>query len=109
MTVNVEHYTYRVVWSEGDQEFAGLCVELPSLSWLDSSLDAALIGILALVRSVVDDMISAGERPPEPLSERRFSGKFQVRTTPERHRLLAIEAAEAGVSINRLINDRLAG
>ena len=44
---------------------------------------------------------------PEPLSLRKFSGNFVVRTTPEMHRQLAILSAEAGVSLNRYVNSRL--
>jgi len=29
-----DHYTYRVIWSEEDQEHIALCSEFPSLSWL---------------------------------------------------------------------------
>jgi predicted HicB family RNase H-like nuclease len=36
------------------------------------------------------------------------SGRFQVRTTPELHRRRAIRAAEAAVSLNRMVNDQLA-
>jgi predicted HicB family RNase H-like nuclease len=39
---------------------------------------------------------------------RRDSGKFMVRVPPELHRHLTVEAAEAGVSINRLVSSRLA-
>ncbi len=103
-----KHYTYRIIWSEEDGEFVGLCAELPSLSWLHASMEGALRGIAKLVGEVIADLQADGETVPEPLSARRYSGKFQVRTTPERHRLLAMQAAEAGVSINRLVNDRLA-
>jgi predicted HicB family RNase H-like nuclease len=48
------------------------------------------------------------ESIPEPLSVKKFSGKFQIRITPHIHRHLAIEAAEAGVSLNRLISAKLA-
>ncbi len=104
-----KRYTYRVLWSEEDDEYVGLCAEFPSLSWLHESMEGALRGIARLVADALADMQSSGEVPPEPLSARSYSGKFQVRTTPERHRMLAIQAAEAGVSINRLVNDRLAG
>ena len=36
-----------------------------------------------------------------------YSGHFMVRITPELHRQLVIEAAESGVSLNRLANDKL--
>lgn len=29
-----DNYTYRVQWSEDDEEYVGLCAEFPSLSWL---------------------------------------------------------------------------
>lgn len=105
---NTRHYTYRLIWSEEDREFVGLCAEFPGLSWLADTMEGALKGIARVVAGVVKDMQKSGEEIPEPISARRYSGKFQVRTTPERHRLLATQAAEAGVSINRLVNDRLA-
>lgn len=107
--MKARHYTYRVLWSEEDKEYVGLCAEFPGLSWLAGTMEGALKGIARVVAGVVKDMDKSGEAAPEPISARRYSGKFQVRTTPERHRLLALQAAEAGVSINRLVNDRLAG
>jgi predicted HicB family RNase H-like nuclease len=102
-----EHYTYRVTWSAEDQEYVGLCVELPSLSYLDENRAAALEGIVALVGDVVADMLENGEPIPEPIAEKQFSGKFQVRIPPEQHRMLAIKAAEEGVSLNRYISAKL--
>ena len=100
-------YTFRVVWSETDQEFVGLCAECPGLSWLDKDSDRAFRGIKAVVRKALDDMERSNETPPEPISGRQFRGKFQVRTLPAVHRQLVIEAAENGVSLNRLINAKL--
>jgi len=105
--MNANRYTYRVTWSEEDGEFVGLCVEFPSLSWLAPSQAEALSGIVAVVADMISDMRKTGEHVPEPLSAKRYSGKFQVRITPERHRALAEQAAESGVSLNRLVNDRL--
>jgi len=45
--------------------------------------------------------------PPRPLALRRYSGKFLVRVPPETHRRMAIEAAEEGVSLNRLASAKL--
>jgi predicted HicB family RNase H-like nuclease len=60
-----------------------------------------------VVADVVKDMKANGETPPEPLSSKRFSGKFMVRIPPELHRKLAIEAQEEGISLNRLASDKL--
>ena len=105
---NVEKYTYRVIWSEEDQEHVGLCAEFPSLSHIAPSVPVALNGIVALVADVVDDMIQSNETPPQPLSLQDFKGKIAVRVPPQLHRDLATEAAEQGVSLNRLISQKLA-
>jgi predicted HicB family RNase H-like nuclease len=105
--VNHEHYTYRVTWSPEDQEYVGLCAEFPSLSYLDETREAALKGIVELVGDVVADMQANGETIPEPIAEKNYSGKFQVRIPPHQHRMLAIKAAEAGVSLNRYISSNL--
>jgi predicted HicB family RNase H-like nuclease len=102
-----DHYTYRVTWSEEDGEYVGLCAEFPSLSWLAANPEGALRGIRSVVAEVVADMEKSKEPLPKPLSTRRFSGKFVVRVPPEVHRTLALEAAEAGVSINRLATVKL--
>ena len=107
--VNHEHYTYRVTWSEDDKEYVGLCAEFPSLSHLDESHIAAMQGTLDLVKEVVADMQVNGETVPEPLSEKHFSGKFQVRIPPEQHRNLAMIASEQGISLNRYISSKLSG
>ena len=99
--------TYRVTLSEEDHEHVGLCAEFPSLSWLASSPEAALRGIRTVVARAVKDMQANGEAIPEALASRRFSGKFVVRVPPEVHRQLAVEAAEAGVSLNRLASAKL--
>jgi predicted HicB family RNase H-like nuclease len=68
---------------------------------------AALTGIVDLVEQVIDDMANNSEPLPEPIAEKRYSGKFQVRITPEQHRRLAIQAAEQRVSLNRLVSAKL--
>ncbi len=106
--INYEHYTYKVTWSEEDQEYLGLCAEFPSLSFLDENRFAALEGITNLIQSVVTDMEANNESIPQPFAEKSYSGKFQVRIPPEHHRRLAREAALQNVSLNRYISLKLA-
>jgi predicted HicB family RNase H-like nuclease len=107
MAIKNDHYTYRVTWSEEDNEYVGLCAEFPSLSWLANTQEAALKGIRNVVSDVIKDMNKNGEEIPQPLASKNYSGKFMVRVPPEVHRNLAIQAAESGVSINRLVSTRL--
>ena len=103
----VDLFTYRVSWSDEDQEFVGTCAEFPGLSWLDTAPERALGGIRKLVKDCVADMKRSGESIPEPLSTRRFSGRFMVRVPPALHRSLATQAAESGISLNRLVTHKL--
>ena len=107
MSLKNDHYTYRVTWSEDDHEYIGLCVEFPSLSWLAGSPEAALRGIRKVVEDVLHDMQSIGENIPEAISARHYSGKFMVRIPPQVHRKLMTEAAEIGISLNRLVSAKL--
>ncbi len=102
-----DKFTYRVTWSEDDNEYAGLCAEFPSLSWLAKTPESALKGIRKVVDEVMRDMHKKGEDMPEPISSRHFSGKFMVRVPPHIHQKLAIQAAEFGVSLNRLASAKL--
>ena len=102
-----DKYTYRVTWSETDEEYVGLCAEFPSLSWLAASPEAALKGLRNVVAEVISDMMHNGESVPQPIATKRYSGKFMVRIPPDVHRQLAIQAAEAGVSLNRLASSKL--
>jgi len=102
-----DRYTYRVTWSEEDEEYLALCAEFPSLSWLANNPESALQGIRQVVAEVVADLEANNESVPEPIAVRQYSGKFLIRIPPEIHRRLALEAAEAGVSLNRLASARL--
>jgi len=107
MPLKNDRYTYRVTWSEDDQEYIGLCTEFPSLSWLDQTPESALNGIRETVESVIKDMKHTGEEIPQPIACKRYSGKFIVRVPPEVHRNLAIQASESGVSLNRIAGAKL--
>ena len=107
--MNQDHYTYRVTWSPEDGEYVGLCVEFTSLSWLAKAPEAALAGIRRMVAQSVADMKANSEEPPPPLAEKQYSGEFRVRIPPQVHRALALEAAEQGISLNRLASAKLTG
>ena len=57
MAKNIDRYTYRVTWSEEDQEYVGLCAEFSSLSWLQNNPEKALAGIRKLVKDTVADLL----------------------------------------------------
>ena len=107
MSLKNDRYTYRVTWSEDDNEYVGLCVEIPSLSWLAKTPETALKGIRIVIADTIADMQTAGETIPEPIAGKYYSGKFIVRIPSDVHRKLAIQAAESGISLNRLASSKL--
>ena len=107
MALTNDRYTYRVTWSEDDHEYVGLCAEFPSLSWLARTPETALKGIRKLVDDVVKDMNASQENVPQPIASRSYSGRFMVRIPPDIHRKLALQAAESGVSLNRIASSKL--
>ena len=69
--MNADHYIYIVAWLlEDDGEYAGVCAEFPSLSWLARTHESALKGIRRLVAEVVLDLQSSGEAVPVPMAEK---------------------------------------
>ena len=106
--MDINKYTYQVSWSEEDQEYVATVAEFPSLSWLDADRHQAERGLIDLVTEVVEDMEASGEVVPVPLGSRNSSGKFNVRTSPSLHRRLVIAAKTEGISLNALVNQKLA-
>ena len=105
---NVAHYAYRVTWSTEDDEYVATCLEFPSLSWLAESRSDAIDGLEALVADTVQDMQENGEKVPQPIAERRYSGTFNVRIGENLHRDLAMHAAEEHMSLNQYVVRKLA-
>ena len=65
--VDVEQYTYKIFWSDEDQEWVGVCTEFGApLSWLDPDKQAAERGIRTLVRESIEILEEHGESIPEP-------------------------------------------
>ena len=65
-----EKYTYRVLWSENDQQYVGVCSEFPALSYLAGSHNEALDGIVETIRGALAAMHKAKEEPPIPTAVR---------------------------------------
>lgn len=100
-------YTYRVQWSEEDKEYVGLCAELSGLSWLAETHALAMDGIVKAAQESVALLEEDGEEVPAPFTERDYSGEFKVRVPSEVHKMLVMEAAEGGVSMNRICSAKL--
>ena len=67
-----------------------------------------ILNIVAAIGAALAAWLAIYYCPP-PLAARTYSGRFMVRVPPETHRFLVLQAAEAGVSLNRLVSARLSG
>ena len=68
---------------------------------------ALVLNIWAKIDDLLLDMGKTNEPIPKPIASKHFSGKFMVRVPPEVHRKLAIQAAESGISLNRIASSKL--
>ena len=57
---------------------------------------------------IKEDYLEDGQEIPIAPSRKEYSGCFNVRIDKRIHRALAIEAAQAGISLNALVNAKLA-
>ena len=101
-------YTFREEWSDEDGVYIARCLELPSIAAHGDTPEAALKELRSVVAVVVEDMAKQGEKIPEPLSTRPYSGRLVLRIPKEVHRALTIQAAEEGVSLNQYLVSKLA-
>jgi predicted HicB family RNase H-like nuclease len=100
---------HRAEWSPENFEYVVRCIELPWLSRAAATLQEATAAAEQAVDEYVAERTADGGEVPTPLTERQYSGKFMVRTSPELHARLAIEAAEQRVSMNHWVAQKLSG
>lgn len=78
------------------------------MPWL-SQRAPTLKEAIAAVEHAVDEYLEESDgHAPRPLTERTFSGRFLVRTSPMLHSRLTVEAAEQNVSMNQWVVQKLA-
>jgi predicted HicB family RNase H-like nuclease len=96
------------VYQDDDGDFLAHFVELPSVSAFAATPEEALKELAEAWAGVRESYEKRGETVPVAPARREYSGSFNVRIDKRVHRALAIEAAQAGVSLNALVAQRLA-
>lgn len=101
------NYTYRASWDVLQGDYFAQCLEFP----LDTARGATAHEAIAALEQTVEVLLAEREqyglKPPESLTDHRYSGTFVVRTSAMLHRRLTVEAAEQGVSMNQWIVAKL--
>lgn len=96
------------IFLDDDEDYVAHFVELPEISAFGKTHEEALAELASAWEGV--KLISGEERKPIPIapSRREYSGQFNVRIDRRVHRALAVEAAQAGVTLNALVSQKLA-
>ena len=90
---------------EGD--FVAHFIELPSISAFGATPEEALAELDIAWQGVKESYHKHGEAVPVAPTRKEYSGQFNVRLDRRLHRALAIEAAQAGISLNALVAQKL--
>lgn len=81
--------------------------ELPNVSAFGDSPENALLELHEAWSAMKESYINHNDPIPIAPSKREYSGQFNVRIDKRVHRALAIEAAQAGITLNALVAQKL--
>jgi len=93
-------YAKFVEWSDEDQCFIGRCPEIMAGGVHGSNEAKVYAELCQAVEEMLELIHADGRDLPEPLTAKKFSGKFVLRVQPAIHRRLAAKALAAGESLN---------
>ena len=105
--MDINHYAYSVDWEADDEIYIARVVEFPSLAAHGATHEEALAELRFVVGEVVAELADNGDPVPVALSERAYSGKFNVRLPKDLHRELVLAAYRQGVSLNQYVLRKL--
>ena len=89
-------------WDDGDGPyFLARVIELPGLMMTGDSAEEALREIEDVKRDWIKTNLELGNKMPEPLGTRKYSGKVILRMPPSLHEKLVHTAQLEGVSFNQ--------
>lgn len=93
-------YTKFVEWSDEDDCFIGRCPEIMAGGVHGNDEAKVYAELCQAVEEMIALIHTDGHELPEPLTAKKFSGKFVLRVEPALHRRLAAKALAAGESLN---------
>ena len=100
-------YTVNVFLDE-EGEYMAHFAEMPNVSAFAETPAKALKELSIAWRLMKESFTEHGEPVPVAPSRKTYSGQFNVRVDRRLHRSLAVEAAQAGLSLNALVAQKLA-
>jgi predicted HicB family RNase H-like nuclease len=101
-------YLKIVEWSDDDRCYIGSAPPLIGQSCHGKTEAGVIAQMQAIVEEWVELLLVDGKPLPEGTADRRFSGKFVIRLSPEIHRKVALKAMARGESLNEFVSETLA-
>ena len=92
------------IYQDEDEDYLAHFIELPSVSAFGNTPLSALKELDAAWKAVKE---SYGDNVPKTPARKEYTGQFNIRVDKRIHRLLAMEAARNGVSLNALVSQKL--
>ena len=91
-----------------DGGYVARVLEFPGCISEGDTPNEAIGNIEEALEAVIESMLLRGDPIPEPLADRDFSGRLNLRIPPSLHARASERAALEGVSLNRLLSDAVA-
>lgn len=91
-----------------DGGYVARVLEFPGCVSEGDAPNDAIENIEDALRLIVESMIERGDAIPEPLADREYSGRLNLRIPPTLHARATERAVLEGVSLNRLLSDAVA-
>ena len=95
------------LFRDDDGDWLAHFEELPNVSAFGGSPEEALEELKEAWDAMKESYICHNELIPVAPAKKEYSGQFNVRIDRRIHRALAVEAAQAGISLNALVAQKL--
>jgi predicted HicB family RNase H-like nuclease len=96
------------VFLDEDGDWLAHFAELPSVSAFADKPEKAVKELKKVWELLKESYHESGEPIPVAPANKNYSGQFNVRIDKRIHKALAVEAAQAGISLNALVTQKLA-
>lgn len=101
-------YSYNVSFSLSDDCYISKCLELNGIIAHGDTHEDAIVQAKIAASNAIEWMNENGEKPPEPIIKRRYSGKLSLRIGESLHRDVTEKAMQEGISLNQYIMRKIA-
>jgi len=98
-----DKYSFRIRWSDEDDEYLATVPEFPGLSAFGETIEEALAEARVALEGFIETYEARGIALPEPATERVYSGQVRLRLPRDLHARAAAMAEEHGVSLNNYL------